>query len=81
MKGALAVFLLVTLSTFPVVVPFLFMDNAVRALRVSHATALTMLFLIGWTLGKLSGMRPWITGFSMLAVGVVLAGVAIALGG
>ena len=81
MKGALAVFLLVTLSTFPVVVPFLVADDAVRALRFSHAIALTMLFVIGWMLGKHSGMRPWRTGFSMLAVGVLLAAVAIALGG
>jgi VIT1/CCC1 family predicted Fe2+/Mn2+ transporter len=80
-KGAIAVFLLVTLSTFPVVVPFLVMDNAVRALRFSHATALTMLFLIGWALGRHSGMRPWKTGLSMLGIGVVLAAVAIALGG
>jgi VIT1/CCC1 family predicted Fe2+/Mn2+ transporter len=80
-KGAIAVFLLVTLSTFPVVVPFLVMDNAVRALRVSHATALTMLFLIGWALGKHAGMRPWATGLSMLGIGVVLAAVALALGG
>ena len=80
--GALYVFLMVTLSTFPVVVPFLFeKDDPARALRFSHAIALTMLFLIGWTLGKLAGLRALLTGISMLAVGVVLAALAIALGG
>ena len=81
LRGALAVFLLVTISTFPVVVPFLFMKDPVPALRLSHAIALSMLFLIGWALGKHAAMRPWVTGLSMLGVGVVLALVAIALGG
>ncbi len=81
LQGAIAVFLLVTISTFPVVVPFLLTDDPVRALRFSHAVALSMLFLIGWALGKHAGMRPWITGLTMLGIGVVLALVAIALGG
>ncbi|MFI5402417.1 MAG: VIT1/CCC1 transporter family protein [Planctomycetota bacterium] len=81
LRGAISVFLLVTISTFPVVVPFLLMDDPVRALRFSHAVALSMLFLIGWMLGKHAGMRPWITGVTMLGIGVVLALVAIALGG
>src|SRR5215471_4002129 len=34
--GALAVFLLVFLSTFPVVMPFMVMASPVRALRVSN---------------------------------------------
>ncbi len=79
--GAIAVFLLVTISTFPVVVPFLFVHDAVPALRMSNAVALAMLFVIGWALGKHAGMRPLLPAVSMLAVGVVLAGVAIALGG
>ncbi len=80
--GAFYVFLLVTLSTFPVVVPFLIeKDDPARALRFSHAVALTMLFLIGWTLGRLAGLRALLTGILMLAIGVVLAALAIALGG
>jgi VIT1/CCC1 family predicted Fe2+/Mn2+ transporter len=82
LRGAIAVFLLVTISTFPVVVPFLFVHDAVPALRMSNAVALVMLFVIGWAFGKHAGMRrPLFPAVSMLAVGVVLAGVAIALGG
>src|SRR5512136_1678819 len=44
--AALGVFLLVFLSTFPVVIPFIFMREAVPALRVSNAVAIAMLFLI-----------------------------------
>lgn len=81
LRGAVGVFLLVTISTFPVVVPFLFVDDPVRALRLSHAVALSMLFGIGWMLGKHAGLRAHWTGLSMLGIGVVLAGLAIALGG
>jgi predicted membrane protein (TIGR00267 family) len=80
-RGALGVFLLVTVTTFPMVVPFLVFDDAVRALRWSHGVALLMLFLIGWVLGRHAGMRPLLTGLSMLAIGVVLAIVTILLGG
>jgi len=81
LRGALGVFLLVTVSTFPVVVPFLFVRDPVTALRLSHGVALTMLFVIGWTLGTYAGLRRLLTGISMLAIGVVLAALAIALGG
>src|SRR5262245_41790792 len=46
--GALGVFLLVFLSTLPVVIPFVVMHNAVPALRVSNAIAIGMLFLTGF---------------------------------
>ena len=50
--GALGVFLLVFLSTLPVVIPFVFMSNAMPALRVSNAVAIAMLFLAGYAYGK-----------------------------
>ena len=80
-RAALGVFLLVFLSTFPVVVPFLFIAEPVRALRTSNAIAVTMLFLIGYSLGRYAGHRPWLMGISMLGVGVALVAATIALGG
>jgi hypothetical protein len=79
--GAAGVFLLVVLSTFPVVVPFLVFDRVQLALRVSNLVALVMLFFLGYWLGEHGGYRPWRTGFSMVLLGVVLVGIAIALGG
>src|SRR5437016_8054736 len=52
--GALGVFLLVFLSTFPVVIPFIFMRNAGSALRVSNAVAIVMLFLTGYAFGRVT---------------------------
>jgi VIT1/CCC1 family predicted Fe2+/Mn2+ transporter len=76
-----AVFLLVFLSTFPVTIPFLLMSDAMRALRVSNAIAIVLLFLGGYELAKYSGGRPWRLGFAMVAIGAALVGLTIALGG
>jgi hypothetical protein len=80
-RGGLGVFLLVFLCTFPVVIPFIFMDNAVPALRVSNSIAVVMLFLTGYAFGRLTGHRPWVFGLSMVVLGMVLVGMTIALGG
>jgi VIT1/CCC1 family predicted Fe2+/Mn2+ transporter len=81
LRGALGVFLLVSLSTFPLVVPFLVIDDAARALRFSHAVGLTMLFFVGSAFGRHSGQRPLVTGLGMVSIGVVLVLLTIALGG
>ncbi|HEV8121249.1 MAG TPA: hypothetical protein VGQ67_09665 [Candidatus Polarisedimenticolia bacterium] len=80
-RGALGVFLLVFLSTLPLTVPFLVMQQAHRALRVSHAIGIGMLYLNGHALGRFSGTRPVLMGLSMVALGLLLAGLTILLGG
>jgi len=80
-RGAAAVFLLVFLSTFPVVIPFIVMRNAVPALRVSNAIAIALLFATGYAYGRLTGHRPAWVGLSMVVLGCVLVGLTMALGG
>ena len=79
--GALGVFLLVFLSTFPVVIPFIFLHNARLALRTSNAIAVVMLFTAGWAFGRHVGDHPWRAGLLMVVLGVAMVGVTIALGG
>jgi VIT1/CCC1 family predicted Fe2+/Mn2+ transporter len=79
--GGLAVLLLVFLSTFPVVVPFIVMRSAGPALRVSNAVAIAMLFAAGYTYGGVVGRRPWLVGLSMVLLGTCLSALAMALGG
>jgi VIT1/CCC1 family predicted Fe2+/Mn2+ transporter len=79
--GALGVFLMVVLATFPVVIPFAVFDTTAFALRVSNAVALVTLFTAGWTLGRYAGARPWLGGLLMAALGTALVGVIVALGG
>ena len=79
--GALGIFLLSFLSTFPIVIPFLFIGDARLALRVSNAVAIAMLFLCGFFFGRYAGIQPVAMGVAMVAFGCALVGVAIALGG
>ncbi len=79
--GALGVCALGFLSTFPIVVPFVFVSEARAALRISSLIATVMLFVCGYAFGRRSGLRPWATGLSMVAIGAGFVGVAIALGG
>jgi hypothetical protein len=79
--GAAGVFLLVFLSTFPVVIPFLVMRDTMLALRLSNGIAIAMLFMAGYSLGRHAGYHPWGVGLSMVAIGLVLVGITIALGG
>jgi len=80
-RGAVGVFLLVFVSTFPVVIPFIFMRSAGPALRVSNFIAIGMLFLTGYAFGRLTGRQPWLVGISMVVLGSVLVGLTMALGG
>ena len=79
--GAIGVFLLVFLCTFPVVIPFLFMSNAGPALRVSNAVAVVMLFVTGYLFGQMTGRNRWLVGLSMVVLGLILVGMTMALGG
>ena len=79
--GAVAVCLLVFLSTLPVAIPFMLTNDARLALRISNAVAIAMLFLCGYLFGRHAGLRPWLSGLSSVAIGSVLVVVAIALGG
>ena len=79
--GAAGVFLLVFLSTFPIVIPFFFVRDVALALRASNAVAIAMLFATGWSLGRYAGRPGWRTGLGMVALGIVLVGITMALGG
>jgi len=80
-QGGVGVFLLVFLSTFPVVIPFIVMSSAQPALRVSNVIAIAMLFVAGYVYGRNAGHSPWLVGISMVLLGAVLSGLTMALGG
>jgi hypothetical protein len=79
--GALSICLWVFISTFPVVIPFLFVGEVQAALRLSNAVAIAMLFVCGYAFARCTGLRPWPTGLLMVAIGCALVGVAMVLGG
>lgn len=79
--GALGVFLLVFLSTFPVAVPFLFLDDIGLALRLSNTIAIAMLFIAGYAYGRCIRRNPWQIGIVMVLLGCALVGLTMLLGG
>jgi VIT1/CCC1 family predicted Fe2+/Mn2+ transporter len=82
LHGAVAVFLLVFLSTFPVALPFLFFSDVVTALRTSNAVAVISLFVVGTGLGRyMHWPRPWAMGLAVALFGAILVAITIALGG
>jgi hypothetical protein len=81
LAGALGVFLLVFLSTLPIVIPFVVLSNPSLAMRTSNGIAILMLFGMGWTLGTHAGRPGWRAGVFMVGVGLALVALTIALGG
>jgi VIT1/CCC1 family predicted Fe2+/Mn2+ transporter len=80
-RGGLAVFLLVVASTLPVAIPFLIVSESQRALRLSNAVAIVMLFVCGYAVGRLTRYHPWATGVGMVLLGTALVALTMALGG
>lgn len=79
---ALGIFLLVVIATFPVVLPFLVLSSTPFALLSSRVIAVSMLFILGFSLGRHAGYRvPLYAGLAMAALGVALIAAVIALGG
>jgi len=78
---AVIVFLLVVLSTFPLVIPFMLIDDTARALLWSRLTALVMLFLAGALLARYSHGNIWLNGLAMAGIGALLMAAIMALGG
>jgi VIT1/CCC1 family predicted Fe2+/Mn2+ transporter len=79
--GAVACFWLVFFSCLPVAVPFLIFSEPTRALRVSNALLIAMLFITGHMWARNAHINRLIAGLVMVAIGLALVGVAILLGG
>ncbi|HEY7193193.1 MAG TPA: VIT1/CCC1 transporter family protein [Gemmatimonadales bacterium] len=79
--GGLGVFLWVFVTTFPVAIPFIFMTDVGRAMRVSNAIAVALLFVAGYAFGRITNFHPWLSGLAMVVLGGVLVAATIALGG
>jgi uncharacterized membrane protein YjgN (DUF898 family) len=80
-RGAASIFLLVFLSTLPLIIPFILIPRLRMAARVSDLIGLVMLFFSGRAYGKYAGhsTRGW--GIAMVLLGGVMVGLTIALGG
>ncbi|ANL46437.1 hypothetical protein AMC87_CH01742 [Rhizobium phaseoli] len=81
LSAAIAVFLLVSATAIPAVLPFFLIEDAHLALRVSNLFLIMLLFVTGYAWAKFSGGRPLQAGMTMTCLGLLLVAIAIALGG
>jgi VIT1/CCC1 family predicted Fe2+/Mn2+ transporter len=81
LRTAFMIFLLVFTCTFPVALPFIFINNTALALRLSNGIALLILFIGGFSVGKYAGFRPAVSGIGILLLGIILVAITMALGG
>ena len=79
--GALGIFVLVVLGTFPVALPFLIVKDVTTALIASRVLTLAILFIAGFALGRYTGAGAMKAGFVLVALGVLLTMAIIKLGG
>ena len=80
-KEAVAIFFLIFVSTFPVVIPFVFIRDTMLALRISNLVAIVMMFFCGWEVAKYVGYNKWKMSAGVILIGIMLVVVTIALGG
>ena len=79
---AVAVFAMVVLATFPVVLPFVIFHDTVQAFKYAQGITVVMLFGAGIALGRHAGHpKPVRLGLAMAVFGVVLIAAVKALGG
>ena len=80
--AAIAIFWMVVLANFPVVLPIVWMDDATMALHTSRGITLVMLFLCGTAFARYAGHpHPMRIGLVMAALGTLLILAVMALGG
>lgn len=79
--AALGVFWLVVFASIPAALPFLFIDQAWLALRVSNLILLVLFFFIGYRWAGYTSINPWRAATGLLLFGIAMVAAAIALGG
>jgi hypothetical protein len=79
--GALLVFALVSATSLPVLLPALVLEDPGAALKIANVLLVACLFLTGRAMAKAAGGHGNRFGLIMAAVGLVLVGIAKALGG
>ena len=79
--GAVATFCLVFVFAIPAVAPFLIFNDRFVALCVSDLLLLSLLFLVGYHLGRALHTNPWTLGSIVFLVGLFCVAIVVALRG
>ena len=78
---AFVVFVLVSATALPGVLPLLLVEDSNLALRLSNVVLIVLLFIVGYWWAHYTEARPWTVGASVTLLGLSLVVVAVVLGG
>ena len=81
MIAAFAIFMLVSLTALPLVIPCLLIENESVAIRVANGIQVVLLFIGGWRWGSYTDLAPWKVGLAVTALGVGMSMMNFLLGG
>jgi hypothetical protein len=79
--SAILVFVLVSATALPGVVPFLVLNDTYLALRLANAVLILLLLVVGYWWAHYTDARPWRAALAILLLGVSMVSVAVTLGG
>jgi hypothetical protein len=80
-SAAFVVFVLVSLTALPGVIPFILLGNSFLALRLSNTLLILLLFVVGYWWGHYTDAKSWQVALAVTLLGVAMVLVAVALGG
>jgi hypothetical protein len=75
------VFVLVSATAIPGVLPFLLLDDSYVALRLSNAVLILLLIVVGYWWAHYTDAPPWRAALIVLLLGVSMVSIAVTLGG
>ncbi|WP_454632384.1 hypothetical protein [Bradyrhizobium cenepequi] len=79
--GAIQMFCIALCATLPAAIPLLLSSHPMQALRISNFLVVGLLFIVGYYWAKYVDVNRWFAGLGLMSLGLILVGVAIALGG
>jgi hypothetical protein len=79
--SAFVVFVLVSATAIPGVIPFLLLDDSYLALRLSNAVLILLLIVVGYRWAHYTDAPPWRAALIVLVLGVSMVSIAVTLGG
>ncbi len=59
--------------------PYFFVDNAIKGLEISAIITLACLFVFGYFKSKMTGVNPWIGGLKVTLIGAIAAAAAFGI--
>jgi hypothetical protein len=79
--GAIQIFCIALCATLPAAIPLALSNHPMQALRISNFLVVGLLFIVGYHWAKYVDVNRWWAGLGLMSLGLILVGVAIALGG